>query len=46
METIVERGLDNRDIFKKEGGEELVMVESLNSEDFWAENLAKKLLSS
>lgn len=46
LETIVEIGLDYRDLFKKEGGEELVMVESLNSEDFWAENLAKKLLSS
>lgn len=46
LETIVEISLDYRDLFIKEGGKELVMVESLNAEDFWAENIAKKLVSS
>lgn len=46
LETIVEISYDYRDLFLKEGGEELVMVESLNAEDFWAENLAEKLVTS
>lgn len=46
LETIVEISYDYRDLFLREGGEELVMVESLNSGSFWAKNLAQQLLSS
>lgn len=46
LETIVEIGLDYRELFLKEGGEELVMVKSLNSGNIWAEKLAQELLLS
>jgi ferrochelatase len=36
LETTVEIGMDYDDLFKKEGGEELVLVESLNDSDAWA----------
>lgn len=36
LETIVEISLDYRELFLREGGNELVMAESLNDEDFWA----------
>lgn len=39
LETIVEIGMDYRELFLREGGHELVMAESLNDEDTWAEAL-------
>jgi ferrochelatase len=36
LETIVEISLDYKELFLSEGGNELVMAESLNDEDFWA----------
>lgn len=37
LETIVEIGMEYRELFEKEGGDELVMAGSLNAEDYWAE---------
>ncbi len=37
LETLVEIQLEYQILFKKEGGEELVMVDSLNDSDEWAE---------
>lgn len=37
LETIVEIGHDYSELFIRNGGKELVMCESLNSEDYWVE---------
>lgn len=41
LETIVEISLDYRELFLREGGEELVMAESLNDEEYWAEAIVE-----
>lgn len=40
LETLVEIGMDYRKLFINCGGEELVMAESLNSEDYWVNAVA------
>lgn len=40
LETTVEIGLDYKELFLKLGGEELVLVESLNDNDDWAKAVA------
>lgn len=40
LETTVEIGMDYKDVFLKQGGKELVLVESLNDNDDWAEAVA------
>jgi protoporphyrin/coproporphyrin ferrochelatase len=37
LETTLEIGTEYRELFLEEGGDELVMVESLNSSDRWVE---------
>lgn len=39
LETIVEIGEDYRDLFIRQGGEELTLVESLNDDDEWVDAL-------
>lgn len=41
LETIVEIGLDYQELFRNEGGGELVMAESLNAEAYWVKALAE-----
>ena len=41
LETIEEIGMRSRDDFIKHGGEELILVPSLNSEDSWAESVVR-----
>lgn len=43
LETTVEIGIDYKKIFKEAGGEELVMVESLNDDDNWVEAILEIL---
>ncbi len=40
LESLVEIGWENRELFKKEGGEELVLVKSLNTNEKWAQAAA------
>ncbi len=40
LETLVEIKLDYVELFKKHGGEELVLVESLNADNIWAKAIA------
>ncbi len=44
LETIVEIGSEYKDIFLEHGGEELQLVESLNSSDAWVKALKKIVL--
>jgi ferrochelatase len=37
LETVLEIDEEYRTLFKKEGGEEFIMAESLNDNDKWAE---------
>lgn len=39
LETVVEIGLDYNELFRNEGGEQLVLVESLNDDPLWVEAL-------
>lgn len=39
LETIVEIGIEYDELFRKKGGEELVLVESLNDMESWAKSL-------
>ena len=39
LETILEIGIEYRELFIESGGEELVMAESLNSSDHWVETV-------
>lgn len=41
LETTVEIGIDYNELFKKHGGEELVLVEGLNDDPAWAEALVE-----
>ena len=41
LETTVEIGIDYNELFKKHGGKELVLVESLNDDHTWAEALVR-----
>ena len=41
LETIVEIELDYAELFKAQGGEELVLVESLNADKSWAQAITK-----
>jgi len=41
LETTVELGIDYARLFKKHGGETLVMVESLNDDDLWVQAVAE-----
>lgn len=45
LETIVEIGQDYKTLFKAHGGKELVMVQSLNAEDYWVKALMKIIFS-
>lgn len=40
LETTTEIGVEYKEIFEEEGGEDLRLVESLNSEKLWVEALA------
>lgn len=46
LETIIEIGDEYREIFMEEGGENLQLVESLNSEPVWIETMAKLILDT
>ena len=39
LETTIEVGDEFKELFIEEGGEEWQLVESLNSQDLWAESL-------
>lgn len=41
LETIVEIGIDYKELFEKSGGEKLQLVESLNDHPMWIETLKK-----
>lgn len=41
LETTVELGIDYSNLFKKNGGEVLLLVESLNDSDLWTHTVAK-----
>ncbi len=43
LETIVEIEQDYRELFRKHGGKELVMVQSLNAEDYWVKAVASMI---
>lgn len=43
LETTLEIGIEYRELFLESGGKELVMVESLNSSDRWAEGVTAML---
>ncbi|MCF8347160.1 MAG: ferrochelatase [Bacteroidales bacterium] len=43
LETTLEIGMEYRELFLESGGKELVMVESLNSSDRWAEGVTAML---
>ncbi len=44
LETTVEIGMEYRELFLEEGGDELVMVEALNSNDEWTKAVMALLL--
>ncbi len=46
LETIYEIGVEYREIFIKNGGKELVLVDSLNDSDGWVEGLKKIIINS
>jgi protoporphyrin/coproporphyrin ferrochelatase len=46
LETIVEIGQDYKKLFQQYGGKELVMVESLNAEDYWVKALSKIIINN
>ncbi len=41
LETIVEIGIEYKQLFIAHGGEQLTLVESLNAEDYWVEGVQK-----
>jgi ferrochelatase len=41
LETLIEIKLEYQNLFKEEGGDEFVFVESLNDMDDWAEAVVK-----
>lgn len=45
LETIVEIGVEYKEIFSQNGGEELVLVESLNSGTLWVEALKRIVIN-
>lgn len=44
LETIVEIGIEYKQLFRENGGEELTLVESLNADDCWVEGI-KSIIS-
>ncbi len=46
LETIVEIGLEYQELFEKNGGEKIQLVESLNSNDDWVKTLADLVRNS
>ena len=44
LETVVEIGYEYKELFQEKGGEELTMVESLNSDDEWVNALDTMLI--
>jgi len=45
LETISEIGIEYNELFVEHGGQKITLVESLNSEDFWAEALKHIILT-
>ncbi len=41
LESLVEIGWENKELFKKEGGQELVLVKSLNASETWVQAAAE-----
>ncbi|MDZ7777458.1 MAG: ferrochelatase [Bacteroidales bacterium] len=39
LETTIELGVEYKEMFLKEGGEELTLVESLNDDDLWVKGV-------
>lgn len=46
LETVIEIGADYQDLFKKEGGQMLQLVEGLNSKDIWVDSLKEIINTS